>query len=110
MTLLTGIGGDAWVDAARAWSLASGVPVAAHRIGPGQDYADMFGDRAWVSGVSEDGALLAWPDGHVAWRSGDGMTGPDAPIAALETVLALPSDAGTRAVRTASKAHETEWT
>lgn len=110
MTFLTGICGDASVEAARAWSVAAGGAVEAHLIGPSQPHTDMFGDWPRLSGVAEDGAILFRPDGHVAWRSVKGMAGTDAFVAALEKVLALPSDAGPRAVQATSKDHETEWT
>jgi 2,4-dichlorophenol 6-monooxygenase len=68
-TLLTGIGGEGWRDAARAASKALGVPVEVVTIGPDCDYEDPFGDWARARGVGDDGAVLVRPDQFVAWRS-----------------------------------------
>ncbi|MEV8540174.1 FAD-dependent monooxygenase [Streptomyces sp. NPDC051572] len=66
-TLLTGIGGEAWVRAAQAQSL----DIATVVIGPGQEYDDPYGDWARLSEVSDGGALLVRPDGYVAFRHAD---------------------------------------
>ncbi|MEM9012476.1 MAG: FAD-dependent monooxygenase [Pseudomonadota bacterium] len=93
-TVLTGLGGEAWVDAASAWSAASGVPVRSHLIGPGRDYRDMLGDWSGRSGIAEDGALLVRPDGYVAWRAVEGPGGgTEGLVQALEQVLARPAPA-----------------
>ncbi|MEU8972826.1 FAD-dependent monooxygenase [Streptomyces monashensis] len=63
-TLLTGIGGDAWVRAAQAQE----IDIATVVIGPGQEYEDPYGDWARLSEVSDAGALLVRPDGYVAFR------------------------------------------
>ncbi|MCZ0991537.1 FAD-dependent oxidoreductase [Streptomyces diastatochromogenes] len=63
-TLLTGIGGDAWVRAAEAQE----IDIATVVIGSGQEYEDPYGDWARLSEVSDAGALLVRPDGFVAFR------------------------------------------
>ncbi|MFI6208038.1 FAD-dependent oxidoreductase [Streptomyces sp. NPDC051041] len=63
-TLLTGIGGDCWLRAAKAQPLT----VATAVIGPGQEYEDPYGDWARLSEISDAGALLVRPDGYVAFR------------------------------------------
>ncbi|MBW8739718.1 MAG: FAD-dependent monooxygenase [Streptomyces turgidiscabies] len=63
-TLLTGIGGDAWVRAAKAQPL----DIATVVVGPGQEYEDPYGDWAGLSEVSDAGVLLVRPDGFVAFR------------------------------------------
>lgn len=63
-TLLTGIGGDAWLRAAKAQPL----DIATVVIGPGQEYEDPYGDWAGLSEVSDAGVLLVRPDGFVAFR------------------------------------------
>lgn len=68
-TVLTGITGQAWADAARAASDRYGVPVEAHVIGPGREYEDLFGDWAEAREVGEAGCVLVRPDQHVAWRA-----------------------------------------
>ncbi len=68
-TLLTGIGGEAWVEAATAVSASTGVEVEALVIGPGRDLHDIFGDWAEARETSETGCVLVRPDQHVAWRA-----------------------------------------
>ena len=67
-TVLTGIGGGKWKDAARAITSAGGVPVNAFSIGVGQDYMDAYWGWQDVRGVEEDGAVLVRPDHFVCWR------------------------------------------
>jgi 2,4-dichlorophenol 6-monooxygenase len=68
-TVLTGIGGEAWANAARAASERYGVAVEAHVIGPGRELEDLFGDWTEVREVGEAGCVLVRPDQHVAWRT-----------------------------------------
>ncbi|MFF7559470.1 FAD-dependent monooxygenase [Streptomyces pseudovenezuelae] len=63
-TLLTGIGGEGWIRAAKAQD----VEIATVVIGPGQRYEDPYGDWARLSEISDAGALLVRPDGFVAFR------------------------------------------
>ena len=67
--VLTGIGGQAWCDAAQHISAALGVDIAAFMIGPGQDLTDLYGDWAEAREVGEDGCVLVRPDAHVGWRT-----------------------------------------
>ncbi|MDX3238800.1 FAD-dependent monooxygenase [Streptomyces sp. ME03-5709C] len=71
-TLLTGIGGEAWVAAARAAGAELGLDIATAVIGPGQAYEDPYGDWARVRGIADTGALLVRPDLYVAFRRADG--------------------------------------
>ncbi len=68
-TLITSIGGDAWVEAAKAVSKATGVDIRAVKIGPGCDYEDPYGDWARAREVGDTGCVLVRPDHHVAWRA-----------------------------------------
>ncbi|QRI66361.1 FAD-dependent monooxygenase (plasmid) [Shinella sp. PSBB067] len=83
-TLLTGIGGQAWVDAAEAVSAELGLPLAAHVIGPRQTWQDHYGDWARAREVGDAGVVLVRPDHHVAWRC-EGLAGD--PAAELRRVL-----------------------
>lgn len=67
-TVLTGIGGEAWVEAANAISAATGMDIAAYVIGPGRDYQDIYGEWPDLRGVGEAGCLLVRPDMFVGWR------------------------------------------
>lgn len=69
-TVLTGIGGDGWIEAARVASERFGFEIAALTIGPsGCDAMDIYADWYRVCEIEEDGCLLVRPDHHVAWRA-----------------------------------------
>lgn len=90
-TLLTGLGGQAWVDAAAQVSADLGVAVRAHVIGPRRPFVDHGGEWARLSEIGDSGCLLVRPDQHVCWRASsiDGTT-PRADLArVLRQVLAL---------------------
>jgi 2,4-dichlorophenol 6-monooxygenase len=87
-TVLTGIGGEAWVRAAAAVGERLGVEVPAAVVGPGQAYDDLYGDWARVRGVSDGGVLLVRPDNYVAFRSAGAVADAEAALEdALRTVL-----------------------
>ncbi len=83
-TLITGIGGAPWVDAAHALSAERDLPIRTHIIGPRRNLEDHTGDWARAREIGDAGCLLVRPDQHVAWRS-VGLT-PD-PTADLRRVL-----------------------
>jgi 2,4-dichlorophenol 6-monooxygenase len=68
-TVLTGISGAAWVEAAEKIASRSGLPIAAQVIGPGADAEDIYGDWARLRETDEDGCLLVRPDQYVAFRA-----------------------------------------
>ena len=68
-TILTGIGGDEWVKAAKALGKELGIEIATRVIGPRRDYEDHVGDWARAREISDSGCLLVRPDHHVAWRA-----------------------------------------
>jgi 2,4-dichlorophenol 6-monooxygenase len=68
-TLITGIGGEAWVNAAKATSTKLGLPIVTHVIGPRRDFEDHVGDWASAREISDSGCILVRPDQHVAFRS-----------------------------------------
>jgi 2,4-dichlorophenol 6-monooxygenase len=82
--LLTGIGGEAWVDAAREVTARTGVPIAAYVIGPARDAHDIYDDWARRREVGESGCVLVRPDAHVAWRA---HSAPDDAAAELGRVM-----------------------
>ena len=75
-TLLTGIGGEAWVAAAEA----SGKSISVHLIGPRRKITDHTGDWARASEISDSGCLLIRPDHHVAWRAAAMTANPTADL------------------------------
>ncbi|MBW4041721.1 MAG: FAD-dependent monooxygenase [Acidobacteria bacterium] len=83
-TLITGIAGEAWAEAAPQVGSALGIDLGAVVIGPGRAISDLYFDWARIREVGEDGVLLVRPDKIIAWRS---MHGVDDPAGALTSVL-----------------------
>lgn len=67
--IFTGLGGEAWVEAATRVGEELGLKIDVHVIGPRQRYADHTGDWARVREITDGGCVLVRPDHHVAWRS-----------------------------------------
>jgi 2,4-dichlorophenol 6-monooxygenase len=68
-TILTGIGGEAWVEAARKIAAASGLGVTTAIIGPDRDYEDLHGEWALIREMEEAGCLLVRPDMQIGYRA-----------------------------------------
>ena len=68
-TILTGIGGEAWVAAAGKIGKDLGLDLRTCVIGPRRDYEDHTGDWANAREVGDSGCILVRPDHHVAWRA-----------------------------------------
>ncbi|MCG3754463.1 FAD-dependent monooxygenase [Amycolatopsis sp. Poz14] len=83
-TVLTGIGGQDWLEAAAKLATEFGIELASRQIGLGCEYTDPLGDWERVREISERGCLLVRPDHHVAWRSADLA---DDPLGTLRDVL-----------------------
>jgi 2,4-dichlorophenol 6-monooxygenase len=83
-TLITGISGEAWVDAAKKVAASMGIPLEAVVIGPGRDVTDLYFDWERMREIDEDGVLLVRPDKIIAWRS---QSLPANPAAALTDAL-----------------------
>ncbi|MEJ8821167.1 FAD-dependent monooxygenase [Variovorax humicola] len=84
-TLLTGVGGDGWRDAAASVAERLGIDIDVRSIGgPNCDAHDV--DRRWhkVSEISDSGCVLVRPDRHIAWRQHDI---PGAPAERLTDVM-----------------------
>jgi 2,4-dichlorophenol 6-monooxygenase len=67
--VLTGIGGEGWVEAARKAAAVYGIGIEGFVIGPGRDLTDLYGEWAEARGICETGCLLVRPDAHVGWRA-----------------------------------------
>jgi 2,4-dichlorophenol 6-monooxygenase len=83
-TLLAGIGGGPWLEAAAAVGEELGLDLAAHTVGHGCEYDDVFGEWARLREIGDRGCLLVRPDRHIAWRSHDAVADP---VSALRTAL-----------------------
>lgn len=79
-TLLTGLGGEAWVEAAAKVSAALGISLKAHVIGPRQTYVDHVGDWARAREIGDSGCILVRPDQHVCWRQEALADNPEAEL------------------------------
>ena len=79
-TVLTGIGGQGWVEAAKVVSKEFGIDIAAHVIGPRQHWQDFTGDWARAREVRDSGIVLTRPDQHVCWRRDIIATDPAAEL------------------------------
>jgi 2,4-dichlorophenol 6-monooxygenase len=79
-TILTGIGGDGWVEAAKVLGKEFGMTITVHKIGPRQEWQDLVGDWANAREIRDAGALLVRPDHHVAWRSEGMVADPEAEL------------------------------
>jgi 2,4-dichlorophenol 6-monooxygenase len=102
-TLITGIGGEDWIDAARRVSEATGVEIRGIVVGPGCDYEDPYGDWASAREVSDSGCILVRPDHHVAWRSEKRSADPQGELARIfEALLGKTVKTSKRAVKEAA--------
>ena len=79
-TLLTGLGGEAWIDAVDEVESELGIEIVKHVIGPRQTYVDHSGDWARAKDVRDSGCLLVRPDHHVCWRSATLSPAPKADL------------------------------
>ncbi|MDQ6433291.1 FAD-dependent monooxygenase [Mesorhizobium sp. LHD-90] len=83
-SVLTGIGGQGWVEAGKIVGRELGLDIAAHIIGPRQHWQDFTGDWARAREVRDSGIVLVRPDQHVCWRR---EIIADDPVAELRRVL-----------------------
>jgi 2,4-dichlorophenol 6-monooxygenase len=68
-SLLTGIGGGGWTEAAAAATHATGAGIDVHTIGTHDGLVDAYGDWAAQREIGSSGAILVRPDRHIAWRA-----------------------------------------
>jgi 2,4-dichlorophenol 6-monooxygenase len=94
-TILTGISGEAWAQAAQQVAKELGIALEAHVIGPRRTIADLDGSWARAREVSDSGCILVRPDHHVAWRCDEIVTDPAAELMRVLSIL-LDRDASHR--------------
>ncbi|WP_240933103.1 FAD-dependent monooxygenase [Diaphorobacter sp. HDW4B] len=90
-TVITGIGGERWIEAARNAADKLGIAINGVRIGlgPKVDAQDVYGDWAALREIGESGCLLVRPDRHIAFRAMCAVDDPEAVLtAALVQILA----------------------
>ncbi|MFJ7417457.1 FAD-dependent monooxygenase [Streptomyces uncialis] len=74
--LLTGIGGERWLEAAEALTAELGVAIVPRAVGHRLTYDDVYGDWSRLREIEDGGALLVRPDRHIAWRAQDMAADP----------------------------------
>jgi 2,4-dichlorophenol 6-monooxygenase len=68
-TVITGLGGQGWLEAAKQLARQFGVEVRGVLIGHGCDIVDVYGQWAELREIDENGCLLIRPDRFVAYRA-----------------------------------------
>jgi 2,4-dichlorophenol 6-monooxygenase len=86
-TLISGVQGDVWHNAASLVAKEFNVPVSYFPIGLRQECDDVFGDWERIRGIDDDGCLMIRPDRFIAWRSKRGTTNAAA-TSALRAAMA----------------------
>jgi 2,4-dichlorophenol 6-monooxygenase len=76
-SVVTGIGGGAWLSAAADLAGKFGMEITPVSIGPGQQYEDPYGTWADLREISDGGVLLVRPDLYVAARHLAAPTGAE---------------------------------
>ncbi|WP_322889068.1 MULTISPECIES: FAD-dependent monooxygenase [unclassified Yoonia] len=92
-SLLTGIGGEAWNDAAATVGDELGLIIKVHEIGPRRAIQDHTGDWARVRDIRDSGCVLVRPDHHVAWRVDEMVSNPAAELRRVMTAILQPAEA-----------------
>ncbi len=94
-TILTGIGGEAWEEAAKLVGQELGLAVQVHLIGPRRSVQDHTGDWARAREIRDSGCILVRPDHHVAWRSDEMVADPAAELRRVLTSILRPLEQAT---------------
>jgi 2,4-dichlorophenol 6-monooxygenase len=69
--VVTGIGGESWLEAAVALGDVLGIEITQVPVGPGQLYEDPYGTWAGLREIEDGGVLLVRPDLYIAARHQD---------------------------------------
>jgi 2,4-dichlorophenol 6-monooxygenase len=92
--LVTGIGGQAWLDAAATLGPERNLEITPVSIGPGQPYEDPYGTWAGLREIDDGGVLLVRPDLYIAARQlaapADAAQARDWLAGVLDQVLGAP--------------------
>ena len=70
-SIITGIGGDEWLKAAKNIETQLGIKIQCNIIGPDKDFEDHAGEWSSIREISDSGLILVRPDQHICWRSKD---------------------------------------
>lgn len=86
-TLVTGAGGQPWLDAAGKVSAELGVEIAGVQVSLGLDVNDVYGDWMRRREIGDRGCLLVRPDRIIAWRAHERPGDPEAALRAAMTSI-----------------------
>jgi 2,4-dichlorophenol 6-monooxygenase len=86
-TLITGIAGSTWADAAAAVSRETGVIIEPVAVGLGQLNNDVLGLWSRRREIGDDGCLLVRPDRIITWRCSRGVSDPAAALREVVTKI-----------------------
>jgi len=87
-TLITGIAGSAWANAAAQVSGETGVSIEPVAVGLGQLNSDVLGTWSRMREIADDGCVLVRPDCIIAWRCPRGVADPAGALReAITTIL-----------------------
>lgn len=93
--LLTGIGGEAWAEAAEAVGAEFALALNLHLIGPRRAVQDHTGDWARAREIRDSGCILVRPDHHVAWRCDEIPADPAAELRRVLSAILRPEPTST---------------
>lgn len=94
-SLIVGVGGGPWAEAAEKLSVELGIDLPVLFVGLRCPYDDVIGNWEAIREVGDQGAILVRPDRHVSWRSMDMASAPeDALRAALCRSLSIELSRG----------------
>jgi 2,4-dichlorophenol 6-monooxygenase len=75
-SVITGIGGKDWLNAAAEVSRELGIPIEGFSVGMREEYDDVLGEWTRVREIEDHGCLLVRPDRFIAWRSRSRVSDP----------------------------------
>ena len=94
--IFTGIGGEAWAEAARNVAAETGLAIDVHVIGPRREIEDHLGDWARLRETSDAGAVMTRPDQHVCFRAAQMAEDPEGELRRVFSAILQPKSAAAR--------------
>jgi 2,4-dichlorophenol 6-monooxygenase len=75
-SVITGIGGEDWLNAAEEVSRELSVPIKGFSVGMREEYDDVLGEWTRMREIEDHGCLLVRPDRFIAWRAHSRVSDP----------------------------------
>ncbi len=89
--IFTGIGGEAWAEAAKTVAKDTGITIDVHVIGPRRPIEDHLGDWSRLRETTDTGAVMTRPDQHVCYRAKEMPGDPEAELRRVLTAILQPT-------------------